>query len=120
MKGGLCLMFASIPQHSVLTPSAHHRFAWFIFRFVVNQAWFEGFIMCNILLIGVATGLDLENGGKSKTINAFVNFSSTFTMIIFSCECILKLITEAYRPQNYFLDPDNGPFINHSKFTLCE
>jgi len=64
--------------------------------------------MCNIVLIGAATGLDLENNGRSASVNSFVSIANIFTMVVFSCECVLKLVSEAYRPQNYFLDTGNG------------
>lgn len=79
-----------------------------MYRYIVNQNWFEAFVMANILLIGLATGLDLENGGRSDSINAFVEVASLLTFIVFTSECTLKLISEAYTPKDYFLDPENG------------
>lgn len=64
--------------------------------------------MINIALIGVATGLDLESGGRSSSVALFVDLTTILTMVVFTCECVLKIIAEAYRPQDYFLDPENG------------
>jgi hypothetical protein len=41
----------------------------------VNQDWFEAFIMSNILLIGIATGIDLENRCALCWFLFFVAFS---------------------------------------------
>jgi hypothetical protein len=79
-----------------------------VYSNIVCRTWFESFVLCNIGLIGLATGLDLENGGRSESINTFVEVSSLLTMVVFTAEAILKLVSEAYRPQDYFLDPENG------------
>jgi hypothetical protein len=84
------------------------RLAWRVFSTVVSQTWFETFVMLNIVLIGIATGLDLENNGRFAPVNTFVEVSAIFTTVVFTFECVAKIISEAYRPQDYFLDPDNG------------
>ena len=37
---------------------------WLLYKYVVNTSWFESFVMLNILLIGCATGMDLEYEGE--------------------------------------------------------
>jgi hypothetical protein len=39
--------------------------AWFVYSKITSQVWFEVVILINILCIGAATGLDLENDGKN-------------------------------------------------------
>ena len=41
--------------------SPYERLAWWIYENITSRLWFEGFILLNILLIGIATGVDLEN-----------------------------------------------------------
>ena len=93
--------------------------------------------MVCILLIGVATGVDLENRGARNpasnspaaiqticrpsyvlpppidnigSINTFVAATGYITMVAFTAECILKIISQAYEPWRYFNDPDDGWF----------
>jgi hypothetical protein len=74
------------------------------------QSWFEAFVMCNILLIGVATGLDLEFEAKNPAVNEFVSTSSTLTMIVFTLECVFKIIAEGFNPMVFFTHEQNGHF----------
>lgn len=89
----------------------YDQLAWFVFKWITSRAWFEAFIMCNIALIGVATGVDLQFAAvKDPTITQFVDTVSNVTAIIFTVECGLKLIAESYRFERYFTDEENGQF----------
>jgi len=89
----------------------YDQVAWFIYKHLTSKTWFEAFIMLNILLLGLATGLDLEysEAGYKGTV-AFVDFVGDFTVWVFTVECVLKLVAEAWRPERYFQDPANGAF----------
>ena len=89
----------------------YDQVAWFTYNHLTSKNWFEAFIMLNILLLGLATGLDLEysEAGYKGTV-AFVDFVGDFTVWVFTVECVLKLVAEAWRPERYFQDPANGAF----------
>jgi len=90
----------------------YDQLAWFVFKWITSRAWFEAFIMCNILLIGVATGIDLQFAAavKDPAITQFVDMVSNVTAIVFTVECGLKLVAESYRFERYFTDEENGQF----------
>ena len=44
-----------------------------MYNWVTSSPVFEAFIMGNILLIGVATGIDLENRDGDPGVQRFVN-----------------------------------------------
>ena len=46
---------------------------WHVYNWVTSSPVFEAFIMGNILLIGVATGIDLENRDGDPGVQRFVN-----------------------------------------------
>ena len=92
------------------SPRAYERFAWLVYKHTVSTHWFEAFIMANILLIGVATGIDLENNGRDDWAQGNVDAVSLFTTVVFTAEVVLKIITEGYEPQQFFLDAENGYF----------
>jgi hypothetical protein len=71
---------------------------------VTSQVWFEGFVLFNILLVGIATGLDLENQHGDEITDKFVAVVSLVTMTVFTIECALKIAAEGFRPLNYFID----------------
>lgn len=66
--------------------------------------------MVNILLVGVATGLDLENAGRDPWAVTFVDVVGIETLAVFTIECILKIIAEGTEPLRYFTDNQNGYF----------
>ena len=66
--------------------------------------------MINILLIGISTGLDLENTDGDPGVTSFVDATSLFTTVVFTVECLLKLAAEGEWPTRYFTDPENGAF----------
>ena len=86
------------------------RLAWFVYKHVTKQAWFESFIMINIMLIGISTGLDLENRGRDAWVVNATELVAEVTQVVFTLECILKLVAEGPDPLRYFTDPDNGYF----------
>jgi hypothetical protein len=84
---------------------------------VTSKSWFEAFVMLNILATGVVSGLDLENAGRDPNVNEFINVMSSITTIVFTLECVLKIVAEARRPLAYFQDPEDGVF-NTFDFTI--
>lgn len=42
----------------------YNRLAWYIHVHITTKKWFENFVLFNIVLIGVITGLDLEFPGN--------------------------------------------------------
>jgi len=88
----------------------YDRVSWLVHRFVTSQAWFEGFIMVCILLVGVATGLELENDGRSERTSEAVNTVSFVTLIIFTFEAVLKVVSEGREPWRYVTDSTNGMY----------
>ena len=73
--------------------------------------------MLNNLATGAVSGLDLENAGRDPNVNAFVDVTSSTTTIVFTLECVLKLVAEARQPQEYFKDQEDGLF-NTFDFTI--
>jgi len=78
--------------------------------YVTNTALFEAFIMLNIIAVGVSTGADLENVNEDPNVDAFVSYTGLVTTIVFTVECVLKLVAEGEYWRRYFTDPDNGNF----------
>jgi len=109
---------------SSLFESGHHRkerkfsksnnlyfkLAWFIHTRITSKDWFEFFILLNIILVGVITGIDLENDGRDEWTIELSKITSIFTLVVFTLECILKIITEGDEPWNYFTDRVDGNF----------
>ena len=93
------------------------QIAWFIFENVTSKLWFETFILVNILLIGISTGLELENHGRAAWVTTVNSVVSITTLIVFTLECILKIVAEGYEPMKYFMDPANG-FFNCFDFAI--
>jgi len=84
-----------------------------VWLYITNTVWFETFIMVNIILIGTATGLDLDNNGRPEpleSVDALVNGISIFTTVVFTIECVVKVVAEGHYPMRYFTDPENGHF----------
>lgn len=98
-------------KHRLLSQSSqpYERLSWLVYQRITSRQWFEAFVMINILVVGLATGLDLEFSA-SEIVGKFVNFVSNFTMIVFTCEVILKIIAEGFEPLRYFYHPENGHF----------
>ena len=68
-------------------------------------------LLC-ILVIGVATGVDLETDGAegNPQLRAALGLVSEGTTLVFTAEVALKLLAEGYRPSRYFTDGDKGAF----------
>jgi voltage-gated sodium channel len=90
----------------------YDQVAWWVYSKLTSRPWFEAFVMFNILLIGISTGVDLEtNGGAgSPGIQLFIELTASLTFVVFSVECVLKLIAESWHVERYFQDPENGAF----------
>jgi len=100
------------PSHRksrLLKDSVHRydRLGWFVYSEITSQAWFEGFIMLNILLVGAATGFDLESGGSEP---AAIFLISLITLVVFTLEVVLKVVAEAREPWRYLTDLENRYF----------
>ena len=85
-------------------------FAWQIYDKIVRHQWFEGFVLLNILLVGIATGVDLDNEEPTESIADFVKVTAIFTLSVFTAECVLKIISYGYSPQTFFTDEEDGSF----------
>lgn len=44
------------------------RIAWRVYLYITSTVWFESFVLLNIVLIGVSTGIDLENSQGDPNI----------------------------------------------------
>jgi len=88
----------------------YEQVAWFVYRHLTGRAWFEVFVMANIFLIGLATGVDLETDGGAgdAALAAFLEASSAATTAVFTVELLAKLVAEAWSPENFFLDEVKG------------
>ena len=78
------------------------------------QSWFESFVLANILLIGIATGLELENNGADASVSLAVDVISGLTLAVFTLECVLKIMAEGDLPSLYFTDPDVGKIVSEN------
>jgi len=57
--------------------------------------------MLNILAIGAATGVDLETDGGTLAppwVAPALALTANLTMVVFTFECIFKIIVEEYHP----------------------
>jgi len=88
----------------------YEKFAWFIYSNITSTTWFEIFILFNIVIVGVSTGVELENQGRDEWTNVIGYYIGDITLSVFTLECILKLIAEAYEPWRYFTNPEFGMF----------
>jgi voltage-gated sodium channel len=84
------------------------RWSWVIYESVTSQIWFELFIMSNIILVGITTGIDLENRGRDEWTLTFSRVVNIATLIIFTLEILLKIVAEGYEPWLYFTDLEYG------------
>jgi hypothetical protein len=89
----------------------YDQLAWFVYKWITSRMWFEAFIMGNIAMIGIATGVDLQFASANDPgVTLFVETVATGTAWVFTCECVLKLVAESYRFERYFTDEENGQF----------
>ena len=47
--------------------------------------------------------------GRTAGINTFVNVVGQFTSLVFTSECVLKIISEGYSPSRFFTDEVRAP-----------
>ena len=81
----------------------YERLAWQVFDKCTSAAWFEMFIMSNILLVGVVTGIELESGDNaSPQIVEMVEVVNVLTLASFTMEIVLKVVAEGYAPWRFF------------------
>lgn len=92
------------------SPDRYERIAWWVFDNIVRQNWFEGFILLNILLVGISTGVDLENPEPSRGVLEFTTVTALFTLIVFTLEIVLKVVAYGYSPHHYFIDKSEAVF----------
>jgi hypothetical protein len=98
--------------------SSYERLAWWVYDTIVRQEWFEGFVLLNILLVGIATGVDLENANNpSQGVTDFVAATSMLTLTVFTLEVVLKVVSYGLSPLVYFTDEHDGAF-NCFDFTI--
>ena len=99
-------------KQRLLKDSKHpyEMLAWWVYSNLTSKNWFEAFVLANIVLTGIASGMELENRGRNDSISFFVDFVSLFTMVVFTLEVVLKLIAEAFTPLQFFIDKIDGSF----------
>ena len=93
------------------------RWAWWVFIKITSTTWFETFVMLNIFLVAISTGVDLENEEREPSLVQFTETVAWLTLSVFTLECILKIISEAYEPLRYFTDHENG-YYNTFDFVI--
>jgi len=97
------------------------RMGWVVYQhfFAGENNPFEVFILANIVLAGVSTGLDLEFRGDPDYPNAgtFVSVVTAVSTVVFTLEVVLKVIAEGFEPWFYFTSPSDGS-INTMDFTI--
>ena len=64
--------------------------------------------MFNILMVGVATGVDLENRERDPWTVAFVDIVGYVSLVVFVLECVVKIVSEGMEPWKYFTDEVGG------------
>jgi len=90
--------------------AAYCKLSYFVYKNIVSQSWFEAFILTNILLTGAATGLDLENNSRDAWTVDAVKVVSLITLVVFTVEIILKVVSEGLQPWRYVTDKENRAF----------
>ena len=97
----------------------YERLAWVVFDRVTGTMSFEIFIMANIVLVGITTGIELEAGSNpSETILRLVDFVTIVTLASFTIEVVLKVVAEGRRPWCYFTHQENGNFNTFDFFIV--
>jgi len=56
------------------------------------------------------SGLDLEFADRKPGVNVVVDALSSMTSVVFTFECVLKIVAEGRRPLNFFQDKADGSF----------
>ena len=95
------------------------RIAWWIHSKVVSSSFFEGFIMLCIIAVGVTTGLDVNDEDENNmNVRRFVNIVQWVTFVVFVVECVLKIVAQGARPQQYFFAKNGDGLFNCLDFAL--
>ena len=80
---------------------------------IVRRPWFDRFITGCILLVAIATGIDVSfvHADTVPTWARLVTgITSTVTLVVFTSECVLKIVAFGRRPQHYFTDQHEGNY----------
>ena len=87
---------------------------------LVNHNAFDGFIVTCILLVGIATVIELESEDGSlippelpdnaygRRIRKFLYWTERLTLGVFTSEVVLKILSKGDAPLEYFTDPEDG------------
>ena len=87
---------------------------------IVSDPKFDQFIILCIVLVGVATVVELESADLSKSPPSppdtpsgrrtalFLRWTERLTLGVFTAEVVFKLISKGDRPDRYFFDPEEG------------
>ena len=89
------------------------RLAFFVNCHVTRKPWFENFVTGCILLVGIATGIDVTYVHKETVPQwalLFTEISSNATLAIFTLEAALKIVAFGRQPQRYFTDEFEGSY----------
>jgi voltage-gated sodium channel len=68
--------------------------------------------MLCVILLGISNALEGNASNAART-----NILTIFITVVFGSECILKILTEGYKPWTYFIHKEYGPY-NCFDFTL--
>lgn len=89
--------------YDTLAFKVHHRFA--------TNPWFDGFIMINILCVGVGIYIGLSEADQSSASAAtFLRVTDSLTFWIFLFEAGVKIMSCGSKPWVYFLAHKDGTF----------
>ena len=87
---------------------------------LVNHNAFDGFIVTCILLVGIATVIELESedgnlippalpdNAGGRRIAKFLLWTERLTLGVFTSEVVLKILSKGDAPLEYFTDPEDG------------
>jgi hypothetical protein len=89
------------------------RLAFFVNFKIVRRPWFERFITACILLVGIATGVDVTFVHAATTplwAKLVGDITSNVTLGVFTIECVLKVVAFGRKPKMYFTDKLDGHY----------
>ena len=92
---------------STLRERPRNKLALSIRHLVTKRAWFEVLIMCWIVGVGVVTGMELDD---PRSFGALGGVVDVLAMVVFTAECVIKLLAEGEKPLRFFSDPEDGWF----------
>jgi hypothetical protein len=85
---------------------------------ITSTIWFEFFVLFNIVMVGITTGLELENKDRDHWTTSLSSYVTDITLGVFTIECILKIVSEGYEPWQYFLDIEFGYYNTFDFFIV--